>query len=73
MGADPMLWRILLGLVKSVTLLALFGLFNRVAVPTGLETGVIDPLAHTVSHVSGLPINYSAILMIGVASLPQRY
>jgi hypothetical protein len=64
-----MFWRIALGLVKSVTLLALFGFVNRVAAPTGLHTAVIDPVASAISHVSGVPVNYSILLMIGVTAV----
>jgi hypothetical protein len=64
-----MFWRIALGWAKSVTLLALFGFVNRITISTGLQISLVDPIANAVSHVSGLPSNYSAILLIGVAAL----
>jgi hypothetical protein len=64
-----MLWRIAPGLAKSVTLLALFGFVNFIAVPSGLHTAVFDPVASALSHVSGLPANYSGILMVGFTAV----
>jgi|HubBroStandDraft_5_1064220.scaffolds.fasta_scaffold243533_1 hypothetical protein len=55
--------------MKPCVLLALIDLIRRVAEITGLQINVIDPVAQTISHMTGLPSNYSAILLIGIVAL----
>jgi len=37
--------------------------------PGSLQISVIDPVAHTISHMTGLSTSYSAILVVGVVAL----
>jgi hypothetical protein len=61
-----MLWRILVLLVKPTVLLALFELLSRVLVLTGLQPRFVAPIAASFAHLTGLPYNYSVILMVGL-------
>jgi hypothetical protein len=64
-----MFWRVLVALMKPCALLALFDLIRRFAELTGLQLDLIDPVSLAISHITGLPGNYSAILLIGVVAL----
>jgi len=64
-----MFWRILIALMKPCVLLALFDLIKRIAESTGLQIDVIDPVSRAISHMTGVPSTYSAMLVIGVAAL----
>jgi len=55
--------------MKPCALVALFDLIRRVGEITGLQLRIIDPVAQAISHVSGIPSSYSAILVIGVIAL----
>jgi hypothetical protein len=74
MGAAPewcrsMFWRLLIALMKPCAMLALFDVIRRIAEATGLQLNVIDPVAQTISHMTGLPDNYAAIAVIGIVAL----
>ena len=64
-----MFWRILVALMKPCVLLALCDLIRRIAGITGLQVNLIDPVAQAISHMTGLPSSYSAILVIGIVAL----
>ena len=64
-----MFWRILLALMKPCALLALFDVIRRIAAGTGIQLDVIDPVAQSISHMTGLPSSYSVIVVIGIVSL----
>jgi hypothetical protein len=64
-----MFWRILVALLKPCVLLALFDFVRRASEVTGLQISVIDPMARTISSMTGLSSSYSAILVVGVVAL----
>ena len=64
-----MFWRVLVALIKPCVLLALFDFIRRTSEVTGLQTSVVDPMAHTISRMTGLSSSYSAILVVGVVAL----
>jgi hypothetical protein len=55
--------------MKPCALLALFDLIRRLAEITGLQFNLIDPVSQALSDITGLPGNYSAILIIGAVAL----
>jgi hypothetical protein len=61
-----MRWRVLIGLVKTVLAVALFAMASRMTELTGLQVGLIDPVATAISQTTGLSVRHSEDLLIGL-------
>jgi len=58
--------RFLISLVKAVLAVALFAMVSRMAELTGLQVGLIDPMAAAISQATGLSVRHSEDLLMGL-------
>jgi len=61
-----MIWHALVCLVKATLAVALFALVSRSLELTGLQVGLIDPLAGTIAQVTGLSVRTSDNVIVGL-------
>ncbi|PWU01357.1 MAG: hypothetical protein C5B51_22855 [Terriglobia bacterium] len=61
-----MLWRIVVGVVKAALAVALFAMVGRTIELTGLQVGLINPLAGLIASVTGLSARHAEYILIGL-------